>query len=105
VKRSRAQLVFRFAGRLGATGVALLIAVLIASQFARAMAENISMAHQLLTIRSDVASLQKHRDEQERELRRLQDPQGAIPDIHERLRLVRPNEAIIFVSPDPHASP
>ena len=41
------------------------------------------------------------RDDQQRELRRLRDPQGAVPEIHDRLRLVRPNETLIFVFPKP----
>ncbi len=31
--------------------------------------------------------------------------QGAIPEIHDRLRLVRADEAIIFVSPAPSTTP
>ncbi len=85
--------------------LALLVVSLVAIQFARAIGENLTAAHQLSAIRADIARLERRRDEQEQELRRLRDPQGAIPEIHDRLRLVRPNEALIFVSPQPQAEP
>jgi cell division protein FtsB len=97
----RARLVLRLAGRLTAVALCLLVVTLVAIQFARAIAENLAAAHELAAIRSDVTSLQRRTVQQERELRRLADPQGAIPEIHDRLRLVRPNEALIFVSPQP----
>ena len=97
--------VLRLAGRIAAAGIAVLVVGLIAVQFARAIGENVSAARQLSSIRADIAALQKRRDEQQRELQRLHDPQGAIPEIHDRLRLVRPNEALIFVSPQPAATP
>jgi cell division protein FtsB len=95
--------VLRFAGRVTATALALLIVTLVAIQFARAMGENLTAARELSSIHVDITALERRRDEQQRELRRLRDPQGAIPEIHDRLRLVRPNEALIFVSPQPAA--
>jgi cell division protein FtsB len=99
VRRARPTL--RLAGRLLAAALALLVVTLVVIQFARAIGENLAAAHELSAIRSDITALERHRDEQQRELRRLRDPQGAIPEIHDRLRLVRPNEALIFVSPQP----
>jgi cell division protein FtsB len=81
--------------------VVLLIVALVVVQFARAIGENVAAARQLSAIRADIGVLERKRDDQQRELRRLRDPQGAIPEIHDRLRLVRPNEALIFVSPAP----
>ncbi len=97
--------VLRLAGRITAAVIALLVVGLVAVQFARAIGENVAAVRQLSTIHADIAGLQRRRDEQQRELRRLRDPQGAIPEIHDRLRLVRPNEALIFVSPQPAATP
>jgi cell division protein FtsB len=97
--------VFRLAVRVTAVAVALLVVALVVVQFARAIGENLMAAHELATIHSDITALERHRDDQQRELRRLRDPQGAIPEIHDRLRLVRPNEAIIFVSPAPSTAP
>jgi len=91
----------RFAGRLGAAAVALLIFTLVGVQFLRVIDENIAMASELRGVTSDIAALRRRHELELRELRRLQDPEGAIPEIHDRLKLVRSNEAIIFVSPAP----
>jgi hypothetical protein len=101
---ARLRPVFRLAGRVTAAAIALLVVGLVAVQFARAIGENLAAAHELSSIRTDISALERRRDDQRQELRRLRDPQGAIPEIHDRLRLVRPNEAIIFVSPQPAAT-
>lgn len=97
----RARRVLRLAGRITAAGVLLLIVALVAIQFARAIGENVAAAHELSSIHRDISALERRRNEQEQTVRRLRDPQGAIPEIHDRLRLVRPNETLIFVSPQP----
>ncbi len=99
--KRRAHPLLRFAGRITAAVIVLLVVTLVAVQFARAIGQNVSAARELSSIRLDIGALQRRREEQRRELRRLRDPQGAIPEIHDRLRLVRPNETIIFVSPQP----
>lgn len=100
-RRTRASLIVRFLGRVGGTTLALLVFALVGIQFARVIHQNVGLSHELSTTQNDIAQLQAHRDWQRRQLRRLQDPQGAIPEIHDRLRLVRSNEAIVFVSPLP----
>lgn len=97
----RARPALRLAGRMTAAALAVLVITLVAIQFARAIDENLAAARELSAIHSDITALERRRDEQKRELVRLRDPQGAIPEIHDRLRLVRPNEALIFVSPQP----
>lgn len=95
----------RFAGRLGAAALGLLIFSLIAVQFARAVDQNVALARELSSTQHDITALQHRREHQLRELRRLEDPEGAIPEIHERLRLVGPNETMVFVSPVPPSQP
>ncbi|GAC1423029.1 MAG: hypothetical protein NVSMB5_16720 [Candidatus Velthaea sp.] len=46
---------------------------------------------------ADVHMLQVKRIEQERTIRRLSDPRGAIPEIHDKLHLVGDREAIIYL--------
>jgi hypothetical protein len=103
--KRRANPLLRLAGRITAVAIILLVVTLVAVQFARAIGENLGAVHELSSIRSDIGALQKRRDEQQRELRRLRDPEGAIPEIHDRLRLVRPNETLIFVRPAPASTP
>lgn len=95
----------RFAGRLGAAALGLLVFSLIAVQFARAVDQNVALANELSSTQHDITALQHRREHQLRELRRLEDPEGSVPEIHERLRLVGPHETMIFVSPAPPAQP
>jgi cell division protein FtsB len=92
------------AGRLSAAALALLVVTLVTIQFAREIGENLVTSRELSAIRSDITALERRRADQQQEMRRLRDPLGAIPEIHDRLRLVRPNEALIFVSPQPEGA-
>lgn len=96
---------FRVAGRALTVAFLLLLTTLITIQYARAIRENIVAVRQLRGLRNDIAALEHQRSEQLRQIRRLSDPQGALPEIHDRLRLVRPGEVLIFVSPAPSPNP
>lgn len=104
-RRTRVSPVLRFFGRLAAAGVAMLVFTLVAIQFVRVIDQNVALANSLNSTKADISALEARREWQIRQLRRLEDPEGAVPEIHDRLRLVRPNEAIVFVSPMPSASP
>jgi hypothetical protein len=95
----------RLAGRLAAVALSLLIALLVGIQFARVLGQNLAMERQLHAVRSDIVDLQRRRADQQRELLRLENPLGAVPEIHDRLRLVGSNEAIIFLKPTPSPVP
>lgn len=96
---------FRLFSRLIVGAVAVVVFTLVSIQFARIVNENIAMARSLSSIRQDVATLRQRKREEQRELRRLVDPEGAVPEIHDRLHLVRPNEAIIYIKPAHAATP
>ena len=100
-RRTRAPLVLRFASRVAAALVAFLVFTLVGVQFARVINANVALARELSSTQNDIAELQARHAHELRELRRLEDPDGAIPEIHDRLRLTAPNETIIFVSPAP----
>ena len=87
-----------------AVAILFLVSTLVGAQYVRAIGQNLAASHELSSIRADILALEKRRDEQRRELLRLRNPEGAIPEIHDRLRLVRPNEALIFISPQPAAT-
>ena len=97
MKHTHSQLVLRLAGRITSAALGLLVAVLVAIQFGRAVSENVSMARQLSAVRAAVATLEKRRLQQRNEISRLRDPEGAIPEIHDRLHLVGDHEAIIYL--------
>jgi cell division protein FtsB len=97
--RKRPLRVWRFLGRVAATGVALLLFAMIAVQMARVIRQNLGLKTELSQTQDEIAHLQARRAWQVEQLRRLQDPEGAVPEIHDRLHLVRPNEAIVFLKP------
>lgn len=73
------------------------ILALVGLQYARAVARNVALARALDRTRDDVARLEARRAEQLRTIRRLRDPAGAIPEIHDRLHQVAPGQAIIYL--------
>ncbi len=78
-------------------GVALVVLSLIGVQYAQIIGRNVALARDLHAVESDLTSLQAKHAQQERELKRLSDPRGAIPEIHDRLRLLGDKEAIIYL--------
>jgi hypothetical protein len=83
--------------RLGVTAIGGTFAILIAVQYARIIERNVSYVQQVHQVESDVSALESKRDKQLRTIQRLTDPQGAIPEIHDRLHMVGDHEAIIYL--------
>ena len=83
--------------RLGITAIAGTFAVLIGVQYARIIERNVAYIQQVHEVESDVTALEQKRDEQLRQIQRLSDPNGAIPEIHDRLHMVGPHEEIIYL--------
>jgi len=94
----RARPLLRFSARVGIVAVAGTVFALITVQYVRIVERNLWYAHEVAQVQRDVAALERKRDEQLREIRRLSDPEGAIPEIHDRLHLVGSHEAIIYVA-------
>jgi len=88
---------FRYLGRIGVVCVALVIVSLIGVQYARVIGRNVALAHELRDVQSDIVGLRARRAHQQREIGRLSDPRGAVPEIHDRLHLVGDKEAIIYL--------
>ena len=88
---------FRILGRIGVVGVALIVLSLIGVQYAHVIGRNVALARQLHGVERDIVVLKARRAQQQREIRRLSDPRGAIPEIHDRLHLVGDKEAIIYL--------
>jgi len=98
-RKSTAQGFVHLLSRLGTGAMIAIVAALVTIQFWRVFEANYVMSQRLGSIQNDVRTLEARRRSQLRDLQRLSDPQGAIPEIHDRLRLVRPNEAIVFLKP------
>ncbi len=87
----------RLVGRLGVACVAIALASMIGIQYARVIGRNFALASELRATENDVAALKVKKAFQAREIRRLSDPRGAIPEIHDRLHLVGDKQAIIYL--------
>jgi hypothetical protein len=85
------------AGRIALVAVVACVLALVSIQFEGILAKNVAMAHEVDRSRADIAALEKREREQQITLRRLSTPEGAIPEIHEKLRMVGPHEEIILV--------
>jgi cell division protein FtsB len=87
----------RSLSRLVVAALALAVVALIGLQYERIIERNLALARTLGAARADVGRLKMKRAEQRAELRRLSDPSGAIPEIHDRLHLTSSHEAIIYL--------
>ena len=83
--------------RLGVTAIGGTFAILIAVQYVRIVERNVTYMQQVRDVEHDVTALEQKRDQQRRQIQRLSDPRGAIPEIHDRLHMVGDHEAIIYL--------
>jgi hypothetical protein len=95
VRRVRTAL--RLLGRLAVIAVAGAFITVVGLQYARMIGKNVALSDRLAETQNDVRALEAKRVDADRHIRRLSDPAGAIPEIHDKLRLVRDNEAIIYL--------
>lgn len=95
--RSAARLWARVAARAASAASALAFLVLVGAQFAHAIQMNLDLAHRVAAARAEHAQLLAQNERLRAEIRRLQTPEGAVPAIHDELRLVRPHEEIIYL--------
>ena len=93
----KARAAVRIGARAGAVLFVGVLALMIAAQYVHIIHRNVSYAMQLHDVQNDIAALQQKRGAQQREIARLSDPEGAIPEIHDRLHLVGDHEAIIYL--------
>ncbi|MBD5657293.1 MAG: hypothetical protein IAI50_19250 [Candidatus Eremiobacteraeota bacterium] len=94
----------RFAGRLAMLGAVAGIVAIVGMQFEGIVVRDLTLAHDLAASRADNETIRATPSAQRETIRRLGDPRGAIPEIHEKLRLVGPHEEIFYVR-SPHPSP
>lgn len=87
----------RSLARLGVAAIGATFAVIIGVQYARIIQRNVAYVQEVHDVQRDVTALEERRAQQLRQIARLSDPRGAIPEIHDRLHLVGDHEAIIYL--------
>ncbi len=97
----------RLAGRIALLGAFACVLAVVALQFEGIIAKNIAVAREVAVSAAENRALAEREKLQLRTIRRLSDPSGAIPEIHDKLRQVGPHEEIIYVrgAPAPTAAP
>ena len=105
--RAKSLRMLRLGGRLALALVVIAVIGVVGMQFEGIIAKNVAIARELSASRSEVGALTARKERQLRTIRRLSDARGAVPEIHDKLRLVGPHEEIIYVrgDPQPTASP
>ncbi len=93
----RLRFVLRLLGRITVVAIVATFVAVVSVQYVRIIGKNLHMARQLASAESDVRTLEAKRADSDREIRRLSDPIGVIPEIHDRLHLVRGHETIIYL--------
>ncbi len=100
-RRRRVPPILRFAGRLCATLGAFAVIVFGSIAFAQRIEQNVTLARELARTQHDIRALRIRQTEQQREIGRLQQPEGAVPYIYRRLRMVKPGQTLIYLVPAP----
>jgi len=95
----------RLAGRIVLAAVGLTFLALVGLQFANIVARNVAVAREVSASRAELTALREKKQRQLRTIARLSDPRGAVPEIHDRLRLVGPHEELIYVEGLPSPTP
>ncbi|HMD02971.1 MAG TPA: hypothetical protein VKG44_08400 [Candidatus Baltobacteraceae bacterium] len=95
----------RIAGRLTLAVVIAALVALVATQFAGIVGRNVAVGREVAASRAELDALRAKKHAQLRAIARLSDPGGAIPEIHDKLKLVGPHEELIFVQGLPSPSP
>ncbi|MFN2460570.1 MAG: hypothetical protein ABR591_07780 [Candidatus Velthaea sp.] len=90
-------MMLRVIGRIIVVGIVSAFVGVVGFQFARIIEKNVALAHELHAVDAEIRMLQAKRIAQQRDVRRLSDPRGAIPEIHDKLHLVSDREAIIYL--------
>ena len=94
---TRSARIVRLVRRLAFVAVALVAFAVVAVQFAGIVVKNIALAGEVSATRAQIEALRVREARQRRTIARLSDPAGAIPEIHDELHMVGPNEELIYV--------
>lgn len=75
----------------------LTLAVVLGVQSVRVIERNVAVSHEVQAEDEQITILQTRKADELRAIARLQRPDGAIPEIHNRLKYAADNEAVVFV--------
>jgi cell division protein FtsB len=97
--------VVRLLGKLSVVAMSLLVLTLVAIQYDKIIVRNVGLQHTVNSTRADVQTLRERERKERLQIERLSDPEGVVPEIHDRLHFVSPREELIYVKGMPSAAP
>ena len=97
--------VVRFAGRIAAACGILAVVIFSGVEFAQRIEQNVALERELDRTQADIHTLGTRRAEEVREIHRLARPDGVVPYIYHRLRMVRPGQTLIYLVPAASPTP
>lgn len=95
----------RLATRLGMLVAAVTVCSLVAVQYEGIVVHYLALKHEVDDSRAAISGLEAKLAKQRNDVRRLQDPAGAVPEIHDRLKEFGPNEEVIYLRGLPSPAP
>jgi len=95
----------RVATRVSVLAAVVTVCSLVAVQYEGILARYLSLQHQVDDSRSQITALEAKLVKQKNDIRRLRDPRGAIPEIHDRLKEFGPDEEMIYLRGVPSPAP
>jgi hypothetical protein len=95
----------RLAARLSVLAAVVTVGSLVAVQYESLAVRYLSLRSEVNESRAGIAALQAKLIKQQNDVRRLSDPQGAVPEIHDRLKEFGPDEEMIYLRGVPSPAP
>jgi cell division protein FtsB len=95
----------RLAARVSVLVAVVTVCSLVAVQYEGILSRYLRLQHQVDDSRSQIAALEAKVVKQKNDVRRLRDPRGAIPEIHDRLKEFGPDEEMIYLRGVPSPAP
>ena len=95
----------RLAARVSVLVAVVTVCSLVAVQYEAILSRYLRLQHQVDDSRAQIAALEAKVVKQKNDVRRLRDPRGAIPEIHDRLKEFGPDEEMIYLRGVPSPAP
>jgi hypothetical protein len=95
----------RLAARLGVIVATVSLGLVVAVQYESLAVHYFTLKHEVDDSRAKIDALETKLRKQKSDVRRLSDPRGAVPEIHDKLKEFGPDEEMIYVRGVPSPAP
>ncbi len=95
----------RLAARVSVLAAIVAVGSLVAVQYEGIAVRYLTLKHEVEVANAGISALETKLAKQKNDVRRLMDPRGAVPEIHDRLKEFGPDEEMIVVKGIPSPAP